>query len=107
MGERIMSNEYIIRILKYGVITFVVLVITIIIISYNYDVKGFTSMSLGQDWYMVFQFRKKNNSFIIDFGYLSVIIPIIMAIVSDFVFRLATRRKGKVKMSKANWIVTL
>lgn len=102
MGERIVSNEYIIRILKYGVITFVILVITIIIISYNYDVKGFTSMSLGQDWYMVFQFRKKNNSFIIDFGYLSVIIPIIMAVVSDFIFRVAARKKGKLKMSKAN-----
>lgn len=100
-------NEYIIRILKYGVITFAILVITIIIISYNYDVKGFTSMSLGQDWYMVFQYRKKNNSFIIDFGYLSVTIPIIIAIISDFVFRLATRRRGKLRDSKANRRVTL
>ncbi|GKU27638.1 hypothetical protein CFB3_45090 [Clostridium folliculivorans] len=97
-----MPNEYIIRILKYGVITFVILVITIIIISYNYDVKGLASMSLGQDWYMVFEFRKKNNSFIIDFGYLSVIIPIVMAIVSDFVLRLATRRRGKLRASKVN-----
>ncbi|GFP78488.1 hypothetical protein [Clostridium fungisolvens] len=97
-----MPNEYIIRIIKYGVITFIILVITIMIISYNYDVKGFTSMSLGQDWYMVFQFRKKNNSFIIDFGYLSVVIPIIVAIISDFILRLVTRRRGKLRASKAN-----
>ncbi|GFZ34514.1 hypothetical protein CSC2_50400 [Clostridium zeae] len=97
-----MPNEYIIRVLKYGVIAFVILIITIIVISYNYDVKGFTSMSLGQDWYMVFQFRKKNDSFIIDFGYLSVIIPIIIAIVSDFVLRLATRRKERLRTSKVS-----
>jgi hypothetical protein len=102
MEERTVPNEYIIRILKYGVITFIVLVITIIIISYNYDVKGFTSMSLGQDWYMVFQFRKKNNSFIIDFGYLSIIIPIVMAMISDFFLSLTSRRRGKLRGSKAN-----
>ncbi|WP_206873000.1 hypothetical protein [Clostridium zeae] len=102
MEERAVPNEYIIRVLKYGVIAFVILIITIIVISYNYDVKGFTSMSLGQDWYMVFQFRKKNDSFIIDFGYLSVIIPIIIAIVSDFVLRLATRRKERLRTSKVS-----
>ncbi|WP_160680023.1 hypothetical protein [Clostridium sp. C8-1-8] len=97
-----MLKYYLLRILKYAIIIFALFIVIVIIFGFDYNAKGLTQVSLGQDWYMVFQYEKKRESFAINFGVLSIVIPIFAAIISDFMVRSFTRRMLRVKAVKAN-----
>ncbi|QAA35160.1 hypothetical protein [Clostridium manihotivorum] len=97
-----MLKYYLLRILKYAIIIFALFIIIIIIFGFDYNAKGFTQASLGQGWYMVFQYEKRRESFAINFGVLSIVIPIFAAIISDLMVRIFSRRMSRFKDVKAN-----
>ena len=97
-----MLKYYLLRVLKYAIIIFALFIVVIIIFGFDYNSKGLTQVSLGQGWYMVFQYEKRRESFAINFGVLSIVIPIFSAIISDLMLRIFTRRIFRLKGAKVN-----
>ncbi|GIM30513.1 hypothetical protein CPJCM30710_31790 [Clostridium polyendosporum] len=92
-----MNNEWIMRVTKNIILVFLIAVIVILLISANLYGRGLSGASIGQGWYMIFQYYKKNDSFVVAFGYMVLAISIMIGIIADLIGDLIKIRKGKVR----------
>lgn len=97
MGAQVMKDEWLMRIIKNTILVFVIVVIVILLISTNLYGQGLSGASIGQGWYMIFQYYKKNDSFVVAFGHIILAISVTTGIIADLIRSLIKTRKDKVK----------
>lgn len=69
-----------INIIKYFILIFIFLIFMIIIKGRGYELQDIYQKSLGDGWLMVYNYRKVNTSFRVDFGYGFLVITIIISV---------------------------
>ncbi|WP_238907541.1 hypothetical protein [Clostridium sp. YIM B02506] len=80
-----MSLKRFINIIKHFILIFIFLIFMIIIKSRGYELQDIYQKSLGAGWLMVYNYRKVNTSFRLDFGYGFLVITIILSVFIELV----------------------
>lgn len=86
-----------IKFMKYVIINFIILVVSILLFALNLQNSKIQSLAVGQGWYMIFEYNIKNDSFIIDFGYMTIVVPIILSLLIYLIKNIKRFNKKKLK----------
>lgn len=92
-----MKDQWLMRVIKNTILVFAIIVIVILLISANLYGQGLSGASIGQGWYMIFQYYRKNDSFVVAFGHMGLAISITTGIIGDLIGTLIKTRRHKVK----------
>lgn len=92
---KFLNAKRIINISKYFILIFIFLIFGIIIKGRGYELQDIYQKSVGNGWLMVYNYRKVNASFRLDFGYGFLAIVIIISVFIEFIKEYIDRIKSK------------